>query len=446
MVERSEVLDSVITSLWMKNSIIAAMAHKVGIDIVDKDDVPACAYTDGKGIYINWPECERFKDDMKKQNYVFLAVHELMHILTLTHERRGNRDHKIWNWATDYEINDMILTNVTNGNQPAPMGEMLYSQSLVTPDNPQGQAWLYDEKYHNMAAEDIYDQLLQEFKNAHGGKSPDEVRREVAQQMGQALKDALDGNNPGDAVDKWLKEHTGGKGEPIDLDDMLEGMSEEDKQRIKVQVRDTLEKLSTEASKCGSMMQRALGIILKEPPFDWRGYLMNYLKNFIRSDFTWRRPHRRSNALGTTLPGSNIEAQVKLGIAVDTSGSISSNEVNEFLSHIQKIMKSFRGFEIDVWCFSTEVHEGSLKHYTQHKRDMSDFELESFGGTDIASNFRWIEQKGKRYDAFICMTDGYDNISSLTFNRCPTIWAITDNDNFTNPGGVIGAKVMRVEF
>lgn len=445
MLERNEILDSVVTSLWLKNSILAALTHKVGLEIVDNKDIPACAYTNGRGLYINWAECQKFGDEIKKQNYVFLAVHELMHILTLTHERRGNRDPKIWNWATDYEINDMIINNKSSTGQSIPIGEMLYAESLKSPDNPKGQAWLYEEKYHNWSAEDIYDDLIEQFKNANNGMTPDEFRKKMAQQLGQALKDAMDNGQP-DAVEKWLKEHSKGRGEPIDLDDMLDGMSEEDKQRVKVQVQDTLQKLSTGSSKCGSMLQRAFEFLLKEPPFDWRGFLVNYLKNFIRSDFTWRRPHRRSNALGTILPGSNVEAQIKLGIAIDTSGSICGDEVNEFLAHIQKIMKSFRGFEIDVWCFSTQVHEETLRHYTQHNRDMSSFELASNGGTDIASNFRWIEDKGKRYDVFICMTDGYDSITDLVFRHCPTIWAITHNEDFHNPVGVVGAKVMRVEF
>ena len=65
MLEKGEILDSVVTSLWLKNSILAALTHKVGLDVVDNKDIPACAYTDGKGLYINWAECQKFKDEIK---------------------------------------------------------------------------------------------------------------------------------------------------------------------------------------------------------------------------------------------------------------------------------------------------------------------------------------------------------------------------------------------
>ena len=43
------------------------------------------------------------------------------------------------------------------------------------------------------------------------------------------------------------------------------------------------------------------------------------------------------------------------------------------------------------------------------------------------------------------MTDGYDNIDNLYFNKCPVIWAITGNNNFTNPKQVRNAKVMYLD-
>lgn len=450
MAEKNEIRQIVNTSLWLRNTILAALVHDVGMDVVENDKIPACGYTDGTGIYINWAECSKIKEHLTNHNYLFIVVHELMHILTLTFERRNGRDRKLWNYATDYAINDMILTNRESNGAQKPMGEMLYLDEYKTPDNPTGQAWLYESKYHNMSAEQIYEDILQEFKNAHGGKTPEEVKRELADKLGEAMAngqgggdDSKDGS-PDDVIQKWLDENC--KGKPIDFSDLMEHMSDEVKQKVKASVNNTLDKLQKSASKGGSMLERALSIFLQEPPFDWRGYLNKYLKNFIRNDFTWRRPNRRSNALETILPGTNVEAQIKVAIAIDTSGSVGDDEVRDFLSHIQKIMRSFRGFEIDIWCFSTHVHNETLKTYNQHNRDMSNFELASCGGTDIASNFEWLSNRSKRYDVFICMTDGYDNISNLQFDKYPTIWAITQNDNFTNPPGVRRASVMHVEF
>ena len=110
-------------------------------------------------------------------------------------------------------------------------------------------------------------------------------------------------------------------------------------------------------------------------------------------------------------------------------------------------MHSFKSFNIDIWCFSTQVHEDTLKSYNKSNQDqLPNYKLASFGGTVIASSFDWIKENKKKYDVFICMTDGYDCIDDLKFDYCPVIWGITGNDSFQNPSGVQRAKMMRLEF
>ena len=249
-----------------------------------------------------------------------------------------------------------------------------------------------------------------------------------------------------DAVDEWLKNHC--KGDQLDDHIPQDSMDETDKGRVKAQVEAVQKQMGgQQAGKTDSFLERAFEFLFQEPPFDWRGFLNNYLKAFMKSDFTWKKPSRRSWGGGYILPGSNTDKHIKLGIAIDTSGSVGDKEVQEFLGHIAKIMHSFKSFDIDVWCFSTKVHEETLKNYTKTSQDqIKNYELASLGGTEIASNFRWIEDNKKKYDVFICLTDGYDCIDDLKFDYCPVIWGITGNDNFQNPSGVQRAKMMRLEF
>jgi len=63
--------------------------------------------------------------------------------------RRGNRNPKLWNYATDYAINP-ILNSEADAN-------------FAWPKNPDGSRMgLFEEKYEGMRAEDIYDDLLQD--------------------------------------------------------------------------------------------------------------------------------------------------------------------------------------------------------------------------------------------------------------------------------------------
>jgi len=430
-VTKDEMQEAVNTRLWIKHSFLAAISARVGTEFVESD-LPACGYTDGKGIFINWKyitEKEEYQD-MNVDNLLFVICHEVGHLLNLTVDRRGGREPRFWNYATDYSINSDLINNSDGYGNPKPIGQMYYSDKLIRPDNPKGQAWLYDEKYRGMTCEQIYEKLMDDFKKEHGGKTPEQVDQEMQ-----------------GAVEKWLEQHAQGQ-KQIDEHATQDGMDETDKGRIKAQVQAVQKQMGgKEAGKMDSMLERAFEFLFQEPPFDWRGFLNNYLKAFIKSDFSWKRPARRSWGLGQILPGTNVDMSIKLGIAIDTSGSVGDKEVQEFLGHIAKIMHSFKTFDIDIWCFSTKVHEETLKNYNKSNQDqIKNYGLESLGGTDIKSNFEWIKENKKKYDVFICMTDGYDYIDDLKFDYCPVIWGITGNDNFKNPSGVQRAKTMRLEF
>ena len=430
-ITQEELQEAVNTKMWIKHSFLAAIAARIGTEYVESDR-PALAWTDGKSIMINWKYLttnEKFQD-MSVDNVIFMVSHEVGHLLNLTIDRRGGRDQLMWNYATDYSINSDLINNRDSHDKPKPIGEMYYSDKLITPENPKGQAWLYDEKYNGMTCEQIYEKLLEDFKKEHGGKTPEQVEKEME-----------------GAVQKWLDQHAKGQ-QQLDEHATQEGMDETDKGRVMAQVRAVQKQMGgKEASKADSFLERAFDFLFQEPPFDWRSFLNNYLKAFMKSDFTWKRPSRRSWGGGYILPGTNTDKHINLGIAIDTSGSVGDEQVREFLAHIAKIMHSFKTFNVDVWCFSTQVHENTLKNYTKTSQDqIKDYQLESFGGTEIKSNFKWIVDNKKKYDVFICMTDGYDCINDLEFDYCPVIWGITGNDDFQNPEGVKRAKTMRLEF
>jgi predicted metal-dependent peptidase len=68
-------------------------------------------------------------------------MHELLHVVFLHFARMEGRDHKKWNYATDYAIN-LLLNNK----------EVTSTLVLKMP-----KGGLLDPKYRNMSAEQIYD-------------------------------------------------------------------------------------------------------------------------------------------------------------------------------------------------------------------------------------------------------------------------------------------------
>ncbi len=79
----------------------------------------------------------------------FVLCHEILHCVGEHMSRRGNRNPKLWNYATDYAINP-ILNSEADAN-------------FAWPKNPDGSRMgLFEEQYEGMRAEDIYDDLLQD--------------------------------------------------------------------------------------------------------------------------------------------------------------------------------------------------------------------------------------------------------------------------------------------
>ena len=77
----------------------------------------------------------------------FVLCHEILHCVGDHMSRRGSRDPKIWNYACDFAINPILNVEVVGG-------------AFEWPTNLDGSRMgLYEEKFEGMKAEDIYDIL-----------------------------------------------------------------------------------------------------------------------------------------------------------------------------------------------------------------------------------------------------------------------------------------------
>lgn len=109
--------------------------------LVPTDAIPTLM-TDGNTIHYN-PHF--FMNECTDNLRLSAIAHEVMHGATLTLERRGNRDSKIWNIATDH-ANNLILEDA---------GFEI------------GEDWACDKRFTNMTADEIYSILLHEEQKGH---------------------------------------------------------------------------------------------------------------------------------------------------------------------------------------------------------------------------------------------------------------------------------------
>ena len=384
---------AMIDLLYLHTTIGSVVINCKGVQVTENKDIPAIAYTDGKGIYINQyflnTVYSKKYPPLTCQNLMFIIAHEASHLMTLTLNRLSNKNTLLWNMASDYAINSLLINNHVNGIE-LPVGTPIKDI-------------YYDPKYIDMSADEIYNDLLNNYTEK---------------------------DSPAQSI---LDYHM-----PID-DNTVES--------IQCRVDEILSQ--HDFSKSNSSIERLLQLRPKTP-FPWRKILSNFISDYIKEDYTWRLPSKISLATGFYLPSEDKLPTIKVAVGIDTSGSISDKDLNLFFSHLSNILSSFEQLTLEIHCFSTKVHTKTIKTVTEkdiHTNFFSNYKTESWGGTSIESSFNYISEHETDFDVYICMTDGIDDISNLTFNKTKVIWCITNNPNhtFTNPKGVQNSTIIYLD-
>ena len=136
-------------AMLLKQPFFGTLAMK--LQLIECDESMAekmrTAAVDGRRMWFN-PE---FVLSLSKDELIFLMCHEVMHCVFNHLGRRGSRDPKIYNMAADYVINAALI-----------------NENFVMPE-----VGLYEKKYFNWTAEDVYDELIKNGEDGQGGSQMD---------------------------------------------------------------------------------------------------------------------------------------------------------------------------------------------------------------------------------------------------------------------------------
>jgi predicted metal-dependent peptidase len=145
---------------------------------------------------------------------------------------------------------------------------------------------------------------------------------------------------------------------------------------------------------------------------------------------TWKRPNRR---YGIYSPGLKIGELPNLTMLVDTSGSISLRELNEFLHIISEFLKvGTRNCQLALW--HTELY---YKKKYKLGTELDKSELQS-GGTNITCALEDIKKTNP--NLAIILTDGYYDVSDVKVNS-EIIWIISKGGNVNHPMKHMGKTI-----
>lgn len=128
-------------------------------------------------------------------------------------------------------------------------------------------------------------------------------------------------------------------------------------------------------------------------------------------DYTNKKISRRFG----TRPGTRKGDMLKLAVAIDTSGSISDEQLRLFWNEIRWVHKN--GAEVWVYECDTEISKRSPLRF----KGKWDGNVHGRGGTDLEPPLKECEGK---YDALIYFTDFYAPHIHTRY-RIPTLWVLT---------------------
>ena len=164
-----------------------------------------------------------------------------------------------------------------------------------------------------------------------------------------------------------------------------------------------------------------------EGKIDYRNALRAFRSSILsqKRHLTRMYPSRR---FGFEQMGSRYEFTTRLLVAIDTSGSVGSEELGRYYRIITTFFK-YGIQEIDVLMFDADVQEKpvTLKEAQKGKQT---FEVKGRGGTSFQAPVNYVaEHPG--YDGLIIMTDGYAPVPSVpAFLKTKLLWVIDNEPSY----------------
>lgn len=371
-------------------------------------DIQTCA-TEGKKLYYN-PDFTKTVTDAELN---FILTHEILHAALGHIWRRNNREHQKFNFAADYAVNAIIH-------------EMECSDIRM----PKG--CLYDKKFENKSAEEIYDLLpdqpkVQQNGQGGGGKSGKQGKNSGSGQ----------GNNPSNG--RQIDDHS--------MWDNAETQKDKDKQAREWSERMINAAEVAEAKARGTVpgyLKRLIGSLTK-PQKNWRQLLAEFVEHEVY-DYGFCPPDRRLYSVTDVfLPSFNEETDLVKDFifVIDTSGSIGDKELTVFYSEIVGCIQQFGSLKGHLLFCDTEV---AAEYEIEDVSDILAAKPAGGGGTrmEAAIEYTIKKQESGEWDVsgMAILTDCWDGYE-LKEGEVPfkTLWLSTTERKGPSYGTTVPFKV-----
>ena len=369
------------------------MVGKTGVD----ENTPT-ARTNGRDEWYG----RKFVKDLSDAELMFVVAHENYHKMyrhLTTWKKLHDIDHRLANQACDYVIN-LQLRNLDSSEKLISMPK--YKDGLMR-GKPMG---LCDARFANMNAKQVFDILREEQEEGGGG------------------------GGGGDGDGEGFDDHDWGE---------AEDMTEEEKKELERDIDQAIRQGIIAAKRAGEGaggLDRELAELL-EPKVNWREVLRDFVKATCnaKDKSSWRKVNRRFLSGDVYMPSLVGEKIGSIAIAIDTSGSIGSDEMSEFLSEVKAIAEEVNPSQVDLLYWDCDVAGHEVYEGSAVSDIINATKPRGGGGTSPSCVSEYMKEKNMKPECIVVLTDGYVGDDWGTEWNAPVLWCIVGGNDVVAPNG-----------
>ena len=400
------------------------------------DDMTEKVYTDGERIAFN-PD---FLKSITDREVEFIMLHEVSHVALGHPFRRIIAD-------CDFALYDMACDIVVNSNIYQFTGK---DEKYITIKGKVMPHTICDKEGFLFTVEQVYEQLVAQRKktddseDGNGKKTDDKEdgngkRDGSGKIQGKDDKDGRGSDKPSISDGATIDDHSFWKGED---EEEISSTTWEARVMQTYETVKNLPKASFGKQDDGwgdlPIFAERMYNEVASNKLDWRTLLNDFIQEDL-CDYSFYPPDRRFGDSDFFLPDFNEkdERVENLLFMIDTSGSMTDDDIGEVYGEIKSAIEQFDG-KIKGWLGFFDGSVTEPKPF-ENEEEFKAIRIQGGGGTSFLPIFHYVRDhmQDKNVTSIIILTDGYAPYpEEYERMNIPVLWIVNNNDA-TPPWGMI---------
>jgi predicted metal-dependent peptidase len=192
--------------------------------------------------------------------------------------------------------------------------------------------------------------------------------------------------------------------------------------QIEQQLKQTAEAVKSSPGSIPGELRELLNELLNPKPavFNWKAYFRRLVGSIISLEL--KKTRKKPNKRFSDAAGIKFKKKQRVLVCIDTSGSINTEDLEDFFSEVIHMYKA--GVGIDI--LECDCHIGRIYEFT----GKPDVKVTGGGGTSCEPIVDYINKNKGKYSAHVYFTDGYLNTQPA--EKAGLIWLISSDGDQTS--------------